>query len=94
MSCIDSMKLIMSNPMQFGLLTVFGSIFEFIGKVFITGASALIGYFLLKANTTLMTQINSSLFVVIVFGVIGYIVASLFYQIYGIASDAIILCFF
>lgn len=31
---------------------------------------------------------------VIVFGVIGYIVASLFYQIYGIASDAIILCFF
>ena len=54
MSCIDSMKLLMSNPMQFGLLTVFGSIFEFIGKVFITGVSALIGYFILKANTSLM----------------------------------------
>ena len=49
------MKLLLSNPMQFGLLTALGSIFEFIGKVFITGASAIIGYFLLKANKTLMS---------------------------------------
>lgn len=55
MSCIDSMKLLLSNPMQFGILTALGSIFEFIGKVFITGASAIIGYFLLKANQTLMS---------------------------------------
>lgn len=50
LSCIESMKLFILNPMKFGLLTALGSIFEFIGKVFITGASAVIGYFLIKAN--------------------------------------------
>jgi hypothetical protein len=73
------MKLFMTNPMQFGLLTALGSIFEFIGKIFIAGASAVIGYFILTANQTMVAQLNSKLFVVIVFGIIGYIVASLFY---------------
>jgi hypothetical protein len=34
------------------------------------------------------------LFVVIIFGVIGYLIGALFYMIYGIACDTIILCFF
>ena len=49
---------------------------------------------MISNDSTMSAQINSKLFVVIVFAIIGYLIASLFYMVYGIAVDAIILCFF
>jgi hypothetical protein len=80
--------------MKFGLLHLLGSTFTFIGKIFICGASGIIGYILINRDTEIEAQINSKLFVVVIFGIIGYIIATLFYMVYGIAADAIILCFF
>jgi hypothetical protein len=80
--------------MKFGLLHLLGEVFTFIGKVFICGSSGIIGYILVSRDSTLESQINSKLFVVIIFSIIGYLIASLFYMVYGIAADAIILCFF
>ena len=39
-------------------------------------------------------ELSSELFPVIIFMLIGFLVSSLFFSIYGIAADTIILCFF
>lgn len=79
LSCVESMKLFIQNPMKFGLLSSLGGIFVFIGKVFVCGVTGLVGYFVISNDSAMMSQLNSVLFVTIVFGVIGYIIASLFY---------------
>jgi hypothetical protein len=53
-SCIDSMKLFISNPMKFGMLSSLGGVFVFIGEVFICAASALGGYFLINTDSELI----------------------------------------
>jgi hypothetical protein len=93
-SCVKAIQLFLTNPMKFGLLHLLGTTFTFIGKVFICGASGIIGYFIIENDSDIKSQIHSKLFIVIIFAIIGYIIASLFYMIYGIAADAIILCFF
>lgn len=49
-SCVNAVKLFLTNPMKFGLLHLLGSTFTFIGKVFICGASGIIGYFLIQRD--------------------------------------------
>ena len=49
---------------------------------------------MIENDSTVQAEIHSKLFIVIIFGIIGYLIAALFYMIYGIAADAIILCFF
>lgn len=46
-SCVTAVKLFLENPMKFGLLHLLGTTFTFIGKVFICGASGVIGYILI-----------------------------------------------
>lgn len=93
-SCVKAVSLFLQNPMKFGLLHLLGSTFTFIGKVFICGASGIIGYFIISEDERVSREINSKLFIVIIFSIIGYLISALFYMVYGIAADAIILCFF
>lgn len=37
---------------------------------------------------------NSVLFPVVIFVIIGYAIAALFFMIYGVAADTVIVCFF
>jgi len=39
-----AMELIGANPMRFGIVTLLGDIFVFIGKLFITALATLVGY--------------------------------------------------
>ena len=86
--------LLFSNPMKFGMLHALGSVFTFIGKLFISAISGVIGYMVLDWDTETKEELNSQLFPVIVFILIGYVISTLFFMIYGIAADTIILCFF
>lgn len=81
--------------MKFGFLHALGQVFTFIGRLFITGISGAIGFMLLNYyKTEVKEELSSELFPVIVFMIIGFLISSLFFSIYGIAADTIILCFF
>ncbi len=48
LSCVESVKLFITNPMKFGMLSYLTEIFTFIGKVFISGTTGMIGYFIIS----------------------------------------------
>lgn len=93
-SCMEAMALVMSNPMKFGLMHSMGSVITFIGKVFTSALSAFIGYILLNRDAVVSAKIRSQVPIIVLFAIVGYAIAAVFYCLYGIAADTIILCFF
>ena len=82
------------NPMKFGFVGALGAVFTFCGKIFISAMCGVVGYLALQADTVLSDKLHTKLFPVVVFCVIGYIISHLFFMVYGVASDAVLLCFF
>lgn len=80
--------------MKFGMLHALGSVFTLIGKLFISALCGVIGYVMIHYNTTLKEELSSMLFPVIIFILVGYIISTLFFLIYGISADTVIVCFF
>ena len=93
-SCFKAMGLFISNPMKFGFVHALGSVFVFIGKLFVATASAAIGYLLITLNKSLEEKLYSKTIPVIVCALIGYVIALIFFSVYGISADAVLLCFF
>jgi len=82
------------NPMKFGFVGALGGIFTFIGKLFVSATCGVAMYFALDADSELSDKLHTKLFPVFVCIAIGYIISNLFFLIYGVASDAVLLCFF
>lgn len=93
-SCIKAGSLLLTNPMKFGFVLALGEIFVFIGKMFVSSLCGVIGYLMISADSELDAKLYSKVVPVILFVLIGYIVASIFFSTYGVAADAILLCFF
>lgn len=86
--------LLFSNPMKFGVLHSLGAVFTFAGKLFIAAASGIIGYFILEYDEEAKKEVNTLLVPIVLFIVVGYAISYLFFMIYGISTDTIIVCFF
>ena len=93
-SCAKAFTLLVANPMKFGMVNAMGTIFAFIGKVFVSACTALIGWALIKYNSELNEKISSLVVPVIFFALIGYMVAAVFFSVYGVAADSVIICYF
>ena len=88
------MKLFITNPMKFGFVGALGAVFTFIGKLFVSAVCGVAGYIAIDNDKELSDKLNTKLFPVICCIAIGYIISNLFFMIYGVASDAVLLCFF
>jgi hypothetical protein len=86
-------SLITSNPVRFGLVSMLGEIFIFVGKAFITILAALIGYVIITQSTQYSTKIYSPIFPTIAFVIVGYAISELFMSVYGMAANTILHCF-
>ena len=93
-SCATAFKLLMGNPMKFGMVAAMGNIFAFIGKLFVAAASGLIAFYVIKLDTTTKEKLNSVTIPIVFCVFIGYFVASVFFSVYGVAADSVIICFF
>ena len=93
-SCANAFVLLVENPMKFGMVAAMGAVFSFVGKIFVAGLTGLIGYFLIKAFTTTYDQLHSTIIPVVFFVILGFFVASIFFAVYGVAADSVIICFF
>jgi hypothetical protein len=94
-SCSNAFTLLVSNPMKFGMVAAMGTVFAFIGKLFVASLSGVTGYFLVKyMDTKIYGEVHSILWPVIFFVILGYFIASIFFSVYGVAADSVIICFF
>lgn len=92
-SCLEGIMLTLRNPGKFGIMTILGSIFVSIGKVFIGAITAACGYFMLENISKIKDAITSPIVPVIIMFIIGLVIGTLFMSIYGISADTILMCF-
>ena len=93
-SCASAFKLLVANPMKFGMVHAMGSVFAFVGKVFVAASTGVIGWALIKYNAELNEKISSMIVPIIFFVLLGYMVAAVFFSVYGVAADSVIVCYF
>ena len=93
-SCFKAFMVLFKNPMKFGFVHALGAVFTFIGKIFVASVSGVIGYFILDFDDALSEKLSSKVFPTVFFILIGFVVATVFFSIYGVAADTVLLCFF
>lgn len=93
-SCFTAFSLLAQNPMKFGSVHFLGSSFVFIGKTFVSAFCGVIGYIMITQDAALSDKLYSKIVPVFIFIVLGYFLAAMFFSVYGIAADTIVLSFF
>jgi hypothetical protein len=85
----EGFGLIIRNVGRFSVLTAIGGIFSIVGTIFITVASAVVGYFVITKVEYFSAGVGSVILPVIVFGVIGFILGKVTMSIFGVSGDAL-----
>ena len=85
----EGFGLIIRNVGRFSVLTAIGGIFSIVGTIFITVASAVVGYFVITKVEFFSADVNSVVLPVIVVGVIGFILGKVTMSIFGVSGDAL-----
>lgn len=88
-SAKNSFFLILRHAARFGSMMVLGSIIQVIGTAVIVVATGLSGFFLLQA----LHEDASPVVPVLVYLVVGIIVAKLYMSVFGLAMDTALQCF-
>ena len=89
----EGFALIVRNLGRFSTLAMIGSLFTTIGTIFISVASAVIGYFLITEVPYFADELNSCVLPVVVFLMIGLILGLVTMSIFGISGDALMHAF-
>ena len=92
-SCKDGITLLLRHPLKFGLVGVLGEIFVFLGKVFISCITTVVGYIVVTRHSYYKDNLYSPMIPCLFFFFIGILVGSIFMAVYGLAADAILLCY-
>ena len=90
-SAWDGFCIVVTHLGDFSILSVIGGFFNMIGRIFIACFTALIGYLII--DHAYGAKLNSPLLPTVIFGVIGFLIGSIFVSIYGNASDSLLHCF-
>lgn len=85
--------MIVSNAGRFAVASILGWIFTFIGKIAIVAGTVVVGYIIIKNDNNIKDKISSPIFPCIIFGLIAYIIAVIFLNIYSFAMDCILQSF-
>jgi len=85
----EGFGLIIRNVGRFSVLTAIGGIFSIVGTIFITVASAVVGYFVITKVDYFSKDVGSVVLPVIVFGVVGFILGKVTMSIFGVSGDAL-----
>jgi Plasma-membrane choline transporter len=89
----QAMSLLTSNVLRFGTLSTLVALIMFFGKVLITGIVVLISYLMLMFQTKIHNTVFETYAPLIVIGIVGWIVSSLFVHVYECASDSMLHCY-
>jgi len=90
-SAYEAFMLILRNALRIAALAGIGGIINLIGVVMITVGTAFVGYLILLGMYG--DKINSPIGPVIIYVIIGYVIAQLFMNVFSLAVDATLQCF-
>lgn len=79
----DAFMLIWCNPAKFGVLATIGSVFIFIGRIFIACITGLISYIILIKATYYKENLFSPILPAVFCTIIGYFIGTFFMSVYG-----------
>jgi len=82
-SARQAFHLMLRNFARFGVMATLGSIIHFLGMIFITVATTVSGYFVLTALHGTVSPVVPML----AYLMVGYLVAALFMNVFGLATD-------
>ena len=86
----EGFGLIIRNLGRFSALAAISTVFTFIGTIFITVGSCIIGYFLITNVEYFSKDLNSCVLPVVAFGLIGFIMGRVTMSIFSVSGDALI----
>jgi hypothetical protein len=86
----EGFGLVIRNLGRFAVLGFLGGILSIFGTIFITLASAVIGYFVITNVPYFNDELNSFVLPVIAFGIIGFILGHITMSIFSVSGDALI----
>ena len=86
----EGFGLIIRNLGRFTALAAISTIFTFIGTIFITVGSCIIGYFLITNVEYFSKDLNSCVLPVVAFGLVGFIMGRVSMSIFSVSGDALI----
>jgi len=86
----EGFGLIIRNLGRFSALAAISTVFTFIGTIFITVGSCIIGYFLITNVEYFSKDLNSCVLPVVAFGLIGLIMGIVTMSIFSVSGDALI----
>lgn len=89
----DAFFLMLRNAARFTIAGGIGDIFVVLGKIFITGITALIGYSIITQYPVYSQNLTSPVVPTVLMAIIGFIIGSIFMSVYGTVSDAILIVF-
>jgi len=92
-SAYAAMKLISTNPIRFSIVGGIAGVFVMFGKVFIAALSALAGFLVITNWTEYSEGLYSPFIPTICMFIFAYVIGAVFMTIYGLAADAILVCF-
>ena len=92
-SAFDGFAVVIRNLGRWSLLFLIGGVFNIIGKLFIAGITALVGYVIITQVEDYNKKLNSPILPTLLFLLIGWLIGSIFISIYGMSSDALMHCF-
>lgn len=86
--------LALSHMMEFSLLAMIGGFFAFVGKLLVAGAAFALGLLCFTQVKSLESSVSNIWFPLIALAIIGYVIGSLFSNVYLVACYAILQCFY
>ena len=86
----EGFGLIIRNLGRFTALAAVSTVFTFIGTIFITVGSCIIGYFLITNVEYFSKDLNSCVLPVVAFGLIGLVMGIVTMSIFSVSGDALI----
>jgi choline transporter-like protein 2/4/5 len=89
----DAMEMIWGNIVKYALVGGIGSAFIIVGKLFVVLVTTCICYYILTRVTYYDSMISSAILPIVLIFIISYAIATIMMSVYGMAMDAILMCY-
>ena len=88
-AAFEGFGLVIRNLGRFSILSLLGGGLSLLGTIFITVASAVVGYFVITEVPYFKAELNSVVLPLIAFGLIGFILGHITMSIFSMSGDAL-----
>ena len=88
-AAFEGFGLVIRNLGRFSILSMLGGGLSLLGTIFITVASAVVGYFVITEVPYFKAELNSVILPLIAFGLVGFILGHITMSIFSMSGDAL-----